>query len=119
MNHDIHQPTDLPLDSQLRPWLLLSDDGPACWQMQDDRIAIAMFTSEVKARQYADAANIQDSQAVQPSPGDLVRTLIMCKAAALEIAVLDPTEQSARQVFDIAAILIKVREDLRTGKPLA
>ncbi|QDV71647.1 hypothetical protein Poly24_53860 [Rosistilla carotiformis] len=110
---------DLSSESvNLQPWLLLSDAGPACWQMQDDRIALAMFTDQAKAEQYANDAQLQNSQCLQPSPIDLVRTMAMCVEGAIEVAVLDPDQKSARRVFDLPVILKKVRDDLRAGKPL-
>ncbi|MEZ6086723.1 MAG: hypothetical protein R3C05_01560 [Pirellulaceae bacterium] len=102
----------------LQPWIVVSDDGPACWRLQDDRIALAMFSSQDKANAYANAAELHDWQALQPEPTDLVRTLMLCVAAAIEIAVLDPDQASARRVFDLPNILRQVRSDLREGKPL-
>lgn len=103
----------------LQPWLLLSDAGPACWQMEDQRIALAMFTDQAKAQQYARDSGLQGTQCLQPKPVDLVRTLAMCVAGAIEVAVLDPDQKSARRIFDLPAILKKVRDDLRAGRPLA
>ena len=103
----------------LQPWLVVSADGPACWQLQDDRIALAMFSTQEKAQAYAERSNLTESQTLQPAATDLVRTLMLCVAAAIELGVLDPDQTSARRVFDLPSILKRFRTDLRAGKPLS
>lgn len=104
---------------QLEPWILLSQENPACWRLEDGREAIALFSSEDAARRYAIAAELDASDCIQPPPTALVRILVQCVEADISTGVLDPQGSTARRVFDLREVLRRVREDLRDGRPLA
>lgn len=102
----------------LRPWIVFSSDGPACWQTDEQQMALALFSSQSAALRYVADCGLGDAATTQPPAEDLVRLFIMCKAGAIEAAVLDPNEHSARKLFDINEVLRSVRQTLRDGKML-
>ena len=107
------------IDEHLTPWLIIGAEGPTCWRLKDERIALALFSRYEKAEAYRSMSELLNVECVQPPPADVVRIFVACLAADITVGVLDPDQESAKRVFDLRTVLKKVREDLRAGKPLA
>jgi hypothetical protein len=87
------------------------------WQMTagaagDATTALALFSSEERARDYATAHVSAAWQLIQPPRTPLLQLLINSYRAGIVHAVLDPDGESARTVFQLQDVLRAARYTL-------
>ncbi|GAB5406466.1 MAG: hypothetical protein Aurels2KO_46970 [Aureliella sp.] len=108
------------LGGELSPWIAVSNqDGQqqvALWQVRDsDQQAIALFSTEDKAKQYAQSVQLATHQIVQLDQIAVVRLLVDAHHSGHKFAALDPTEESVRSLFNIADVLRSARDTLKSN----
>ncbi|MEZ6134412.1 MAG: hypothetical protein R3C53_05825 [Pirellulaceae bacterium] len=107
----------MPIEMELQPWLIFSGKGPdatiATWQIAHiETPAIAMFTSESHAHEYAQAHCVETSRILQLDPTRFIRVLVEAYRAGSRYAAVDPHAESARQVFVLREVLTAAKRVL-------
>ena len=100
----------------VQPWVIIQDQSPACWRLEDGRSAICLFSEQSRATDYAESSLERGVEIIQPEPELFIRILIECVGAGLEVAALDPGAETARRLFVLRDVLSRIREDLRSGR---
>ena len=110
-----------------QPVLVIVDDAPALWRLNEPAdgaaargaLALAVFSDAERAHKYGQAECGDDGFRIEtPDPQVTVRVLAACVQQGVEVAVLNPMGATAGRAFDLKAILRRVREQLRAGEPL-
>ncbi len=107
------------LGGELSPWIAVSNEAGlqqvALWQMRDsEQQAIALFSSEQKARGYAKSTHMLAPEIVQLDQIAVVRLLVDAHQSGHKFAALDPTGESVRSVFNVADVLRSARDTLKS-----
>src|ERR1043166_6991028 len=101
------------MTDELNPYLLFQVDGEegncALWQLQEGPRALALFLTPENADSYKHAAGLTDEWRT-PRPGRQVLMELMksCFQQGIEYAVLDPTRDKAKRIFNIREILAAI-----------
>ncbi|HAY80007.1 MAG TPA: hypothetical protein DCY79_09420 [Planctomycetaceae bacterium] len=100
----------------LSPYVLyrIDDEGLQCamWRLQDGRETLALFLDEAAAGEYAKQAGLAEGwRAFQPNRRDLLEMIRQAVASGVKLAALDPDQQQAKRLFDLAAVLTKMAPD--------
>ena len=95
---------------EIRPFLAYRRDGDqfecALWSLSDGPQALALFLTQDTAQAYLQAAQLStDWQVFCPGPADLLQILRECTENGIEFAVLDPTEEQAKRIFDLRQVV--------------
>jgi hypothetical protein len=109
-------PLNTPLMPEIQPYILYRLDGGqlecALWQIKDGPKALALFLSDEKAAAYRTAGQLNEQWRVfRPARPALLELLKACFQAKIEYAVVDPTPEKAKRVFNIGEILAAVGSD--------
>ena len=81
----------------------------ALWQIKDGPKALALFLTDEKAAGYRTAGQLDTQwQVFRPERAALLELLKACYQADVRHAVLDPTPEKAKRVFNIGDILAAV-----------
>ena len=103
---------------ELEPWVVLLGEGAgaslALWRMQDrQQDTLAMFSERQLAEAYADTHCPLPWQPQQLKKISLIQVLADCYEQGLRYATLNPTRDSARQIFVLREVLRAARESLK------
>ena len=111
-----------------QPVMVIVDEAPALWRLNEPVegsatdggvLALAVFSDAERANQYGQSELGAGRFRIEtPNPEVTVRVLAACVQQGVDIAVLNPKGTSAGRAFDLKAILRRVRQQLRAGKPL-
>lgn len=106
-------PLTNPLMQEIQPYILYRLDGGqlecALWQIKDGPKALALFLTDEKAAAYRTAGQLGEKWTVfRPARPALLELLKACHQAKIEYAVVDPTPEKAKRVFNIGEILAAV-----------
>ena len=123
------EPSSLSLE--LDPWLAVQSHSAneigdiALWRIaaengdeetsqggQFQHEALALFSSREHASRYADQQLNRQYRLCQPDRVQLLRILIDSFQQGIEYAVLDPSNDAARQLFSLREVLKAAREQL-------
>ena len=104
-------------DSELEPWIVILGDAAehslAMWRLSGaEQPALALFSSAAHAQRYAQANANPPWSVQQPARAALVGIMIECYRQQIELAVLDPDQETARRVFKLRDVLRAVRAEL-------
>ena len=105
----------------LEPWLIVQGTPPdtsiASWRIeQDGAAAVAFFSSEERAADYAQLNCPQPHSLVQFDQHALIRLLADCFRQGSRYAALDPTASQARQLFVLRDVLTAARSMLQNSR---
>jgi hypothetical protein len=106
-------PPNNPLMPEIQPYILYRLDAGqlecALWQIKDGPKALALFLTDEKAAAYRTAGQLGEQwQVFRPARQALLELLKACFQAKIEYAVVDPTPEKAKRVFNIGEILAAV-----------
>jgi len=98
---------------ELNPYILYRLTGGefecALWQIKDGPKALALFLTDEKAAGYRTAGQLDAQwQVFRPQRDALIELFKSCYQADVRHAVLDPTPEKAKRVFNIGDILAAV-----------
>jgi hypothetical protein len=98
---------------EIQPYILYRLDGGqlecALWRIKDGPKALALFLSEETAATYRTTGQLGDDwQIFRPARPALLELLKACAGAEVGYAVVDPTPEKAKRVFNIQEILAAV-----------
>ena len=108
--------------SEVQPWLIVQGEGEAAsvaqWRLETaDQPALALFTEEGLAANYAESFCTGPARLVQPSSTELTRVLLDCYQQGATHAALNPNGQTAQRLFVLRDVLQSAREQLRASRP--
>src|SRR5438132_8498258 len=97
----------------LNPYLLYRIDGGdgdcALWQLQEGPRALALFLTPASADLYKQAAGLgADWKVLRPARAALMELMKSCFQQGIDYAVLDPTRDQAKRIFNIREILAAI-----------
>lgn len=104
-------------ENELQPWIVVQGDADtrtlAMWRLSElGQPALALFSDAPHAEHYA-TAHISDHWEVsQPARAVLLRIMIECFQQQIELAVLDPDQDTARRIFKLRDVLKAARQEL-------
>jgi hypothetical protein len=101
------------MTDELNPYLLYRVDGEegncALWQLQEGARALALFLTADNAESYKQAAGLTgDWRILRPGRQVLVELMKSCFEQGIDYAVLDPTRDKAKRIFNIREILAAI-----------
>ncbi len=101
------------MTDELNPYLLYRIDGEqgdcALWQLQEGPRALALFLSEASASSYKYAAGLGGEwRILRPGRAPLIELMKTCFQQGIDYAVLDPSRDQAKRIFNIREILAAI-----------
>jgi hypothetical protein len=104
-------------ENELEPWLIVLGDDQhgtlAMWRVSEtEQPALALFSSAELAEGYANAHHSGAWHVTQPQRTALLRLMIECYQQQVTLAVLDPTQGTARSIFNLRDVLRAARQEL-------
>ena len=104
-------------ENELQPWVVVTQDDSgtslAMWQIKETgQPALTLFSTQALADNYAASIN-RASSVMMPTRPVLLNIMIECYQQGIALAVLDPTEATARKIFNLADVLRAAREELK------
>ncbi len=106
---------------ELEPWLIVLGTAPettlAIWRIEasgDD--SIALFSDRDRAETYARSHCAAEHELILLDTPSLVRVMADCFRQGIRYATLNPTDNSARQVFVLRDVLSAARAKLEQAR---
>src|ERR1051326_2103087 len=98
------------MTDELNPYLLYKIDGDqgdcALWQLQEGPRALALFLTEASADAYKRSAGLDGEwRILRPGRQVLMELMKTCFQQGIDYAVLDPSRDKAKRIFNIREIL--------------
>jgi hypothetical protein len=106
-----HMPSDdaFPASEEISPYLLYRVTGEqiecAIWRLKEGEKALALFLSEDSAEAYKKETLSSDWQVYHPSRTDLLEILNQSTSSGILLAVLDPDDTQAKELFDLREVV--------------
>lgn len=78
---------------------------PALWKTQQGALAVTLFLSRESALQYKSLLEDENWLVLQPQKSVLRDILALASQSQIHLAVLEPTQSTAKRIFSIPQLL--------------
>lgn len=107
---------------ELEPWILAAqlagESSLQLWEIAElQQNALAIFSDEQKASEYARSVGLVDYQVLQAQQPMFLKILIECHEQEIKHVALNPSGSEVSRLFVIKDLLQAAKQQLRNQKP--